>query len=297
MVNPGEISANEKYKEQETFENTTNLIVGQNFNFRVETLDHGTWRRLRHYSSKISFRKNPNPENKFEKKEDQRFILDYVKDPDCLSALMGILAYYYERLQREYGGLLKNVRSQTLEYETERFRNSQDVINRFIMEMIVNSPGNGHVYSVSEIAGQFTEWFGTTIGPNAPNACETMQEILNSALRGFLKRAPNATHILLNCRILTRRTMILAKGESYMAASAVRCASPSACKKRQKWWKRVQESPNKIEQPAAMYDVAFSKVQTPHVIIDNVISNAELAALMNFADSERTAVSIADVFV
>lgn len=216
FVNPGEISASEKFKVQESFEMTANIVVGQNFDFIIDTTDHGTWRRLRHYRSKVRFTSNPDPANPFEKKDDSRFARQYVSDPECQAAFLSILVHYYERLQSEYGGELKRVPCPTLDSETEAFRNSQDTINRFITESVVSSPGNGYMYPLAEVAGRYTEWYNTNINRHHHVASEIIQDLENSALQRYMKLAPNKTRVLTECRILTADKRTLAPNEAFL---------------------------------------------------------------------------------
>jgi hypothetical protein len=114
-----------------------NFVSASQYDFIVDTTDHGTWRRLRHYTAKAKFVKNPEPSNPFEKKEDPRFVTEYLDNPEFLSGMLSILTHYYERLLNEYGGELKNVRSPTIEAETDIFRISQDSLFRWIDQYIV----------------------------------------------------------------------------------------------------------------------------------------------------------------
>ena len=216
IVNPGEISSRDLNRPQENFEVTANLMVGQNYDFVIDTADHGTWRRLKHYRSKVKFCADPDPSNPFEKKDDQRFVREYISNPDCQEAMLGILVFYYQRLQREYGGSVKNVPCPTLDRETEAFRNSQDTINRFITETVVHSPGNGS-YPLAAVASCYIEWYTTNIDRRRHVASEIIQDLENSALQRFLTRAPNKTLVLSDCRLLTGgRT--LSAGEVYLGA-------------------------------------------------------------------------------
>lgn len=229
IVNPGEISGRELHKAQENFEVTANIMVGQNYNFDVKGLsDHGTWRRIKHYTSKVKFCSNPDPANRFEKKDDQRFVLEYVNNPLCQEAMLSILVYYYERLQRDYDGSIKNINCHLLEKETEAFRNSQDMINRFITECIVYSPGNGFSLSLPTVAGSYIEWFGVNIDRRRHVPSEIIQDFENSALQKYLKRAPNRTMALHDCRILTTENRMLADGESYISAGGESESPPVA---------------------------------------------------------------------
>lgn len=220
IVNPGEISGNEKFKQQETFEVTANIAVGQNYDFVVDTTDHGTWRRLKHYHSKVKFCSNPDPSNPFEKKDDQRYVREYINDPSCQAAFLSILVHFYERLQREHGGVLKGIRCPTLDRETEIFRNSQDSVNRFVTQSIVVSPGGGFEYPLANLAQSYHEWYDKNIDRRRHVASETIQDIENSALGKYIRRAANKTMVLGGCRLLTPDSPGLFVGEEYLGLTA-----------------------------------------------------------------------------
>lgn len=241
IVNPGEISGNEKFKQQETFEVTANVAVGQNYDFVVDTTDHGTWRRIKHYHSKVRFTANPDPSNPYEKKDDQRYVREYINDPDCQAAFLSILVHYYERLQREHGGSVKNVPCPTLDRETEIFRNGQDTINRFITERVVHSPGNNHSYPLATVAGSYIEWYNTNIDRRRHVASEIIQDIENSALAKHIRRAPNKTMVLHDCRVLAPDSRTLEEGETYMGVIAPETTAedprpPPAGRLAADWW-------------------------------------------------------------
>ncbi|GFR91252.1 BA71V-C962R, partial [Elysia marginata] len=249
LINPGEISGNEKFKRQETFEVTANVAVGQNYDFVVDTTDHGTWRRLKHYHSKVRFCSNPNPTNPFEKKEDQRYVREYINDPACLSAFLSILVHYYERLQQEYRGLLKEVRCPTLDRETEDFRNSQDSINCFITQSIVLSPGNGYEYTLAAVAQLYHEWYDKNIGRRTHVPSETIQDLENSALSDHIRLAANRVMVLSGCRILNADSPFLLTDEEFFGKTAGETSSeqkdleaaPFAVS-RKCWWEPLSSS-------------------------------------------------------
>lgn len=220
IVNPGEISGNEKFKQQETFEVTANVAVGQNYDFVVDTTDHGTWRRLKHYHSKIRFCSNPAPGNPFEKKDDQRYVREYINDPGCQAAFLSILVHYYERLQREHGGLLKNVECPTLDRETEEFRNSQDAVNRFVTQMVVLSPEKQQNYTLATLAQIYHEWYDKNVGRRRHVASETIQDLENSALGKYIRRASNGSLLLSGCRVLEKDADSVLHGESFLGVTA-----------------------------------------------------------------------------
>jgi phage/plasmid-associated DNA primase len=242
IVNPGEMSGREMYGKQENFELTATLMVGQNFDFIVKTYDHGTWRRLKHYTAKVKFCSDPDPDNPFEKKDNPKFIREYVNDPDCQTAMLSILVHYYERLQREYGGQVKNVPCPTLKQESQVFRNSQDMINRFITEMVVYSPDSKYVYPLASVATSYVEWYNMNVDRRRHVASEIIQDLENSALRKYLKRAPNKTLVLHNCRILTKESPMLGPKETFLGAGedtttyTRKSVTGGTRKKNSDWW-------------------------------------------------------------
>jgi len=238
IVNPGEISGRDLNQKQENFEVTANLAVGQNYPFLVDTTDHGTWRRLRFYMSKVKFCPFPSPDNPYEKQEDQRFVRDYINDPNCQAAFLSILVHYYQRLQREYGGELKRVPCPTLDHGTQTFRNGQDTLHRFITETVATSPGLGIEYPLSTVATRYTEWYGVNIGRRHHVVSEIMTDLENSALQQHIRRAPNKTLVLVGVRLLTDETRALAAGETYFGVDEAAPPLPAApaAPGRPDWW-------------------------------------------------------------
>jgi len=217
MVNAGEVSGRDLNSKQETFTMHCNYVAASQYSFLINSTDHGTWRRIRHYTSKTKFRKDPDPTNEFERADDQRFVREYPNDPRFLSAMLSVLSHYYERLQKEYGGELKNFNAPTVEAETEIFRVSQDTLHRWICERIVSSPGAEDV-PTSVLGRLYVEWYAARITREGDRhvMSEVIKEIESSAISRFLKPAPNRTMVLQNCRILEEKEVSPREGETFM---------------------------------------------------------------------------------
>jgi phage/plasmid-associated DNA primase len=243
MVNPGEISGRELNKRQETFTMKANLVAASQYPFIVNTTDHGTWRRLRHYTSKAKFRADPDPNNPFEKKEDQRFVRQYPSDPNFQSAMLSILVYYYERLQTEYNGELKNVHSPTIDAETEGFRVEQDSMHRWIGETLVISPDEPTEYLLGDLSTRYTAWFQKNISRKDMSATEVIKELESSALGKYIRPSRNGAPVVKGCRLLSSDTFedVLRPGEQFLAEIAYRAGKPTVCATpptpgTTKWW-------------------------------------------------------------
>lgn len=219
MVNSGEVSGRELNCKQETFTMKCNFVSASQYDFIIDTTDHGTWRRLRHYTAKAKFVKNPEPSNPFEKKEDPRFVTEYPDNPEFLSGMLSILTHYYERLQNEYGGELKNVRSPTIEAETDVFRISQDSLFRWIYQNIVISPDCQETYLISELAGSYAAWFNKNVSQKDHVMGEVIKELESSVLSKYIKKLKTGVCVLRNCRVLNlSESAELAEGEKLMSS-------------------------------------------------------------------------------
>ena len=224
MVNAGEVSGRDLNSKQETFTMRANLVAASQYSFIVNTTDHGTWRRLRHYTSKARFRRDPDPTNPFEKPDDQRFVREYPSDPQFQSSILSILSHYYERLQNEYRGELKQVRSPTIDTETEHFRVEQDALHRWICQHVVAStPENGAMdYPLGTLSALYAEWYSKNIERRHHTAGAVIKELESSALCKYLKPGLNGTLILRGCRILTTEDVALRDGEEFLAVAEAR---------------------------------------------------------------------------
>jgi hypothetical protein len=219
MVNAGEVSGRELNCKQETFTMKCNFVAASQYSFIIDTTDHGTWRRIRHYTSKTKFVKNPESSNLFEKKEDPKFVTEYPDNPEFLSGMLSILTHYYEKLQNEYGGELKNVKSTTIEAETDKFRISQDSLFRWIYQNIVISPNCEETYLISDLAGLYASWYNKNVSSKEHVMGEVIKELESSVLGKYIKKIETGVCVLINCRVLNlSESTELAEGEKLMSS-------------------------------------------------------------------------------
>ena len=282
MINAGEVSGRDLNSKQETFTMKANVVAASQYSFIVNTTDHGTWRRLRHYTSKAKFRKNPDPTSAFEKKDDQRFVRQYPTDPQFQSAFLSILVHYYERLQVEHNGELKNVRSPTIEKESETFRIGQDALHRWISQSIVLSPDCAAEYPLGVLGGYYTEWYTANIERKRHVAGEIIKEIESSAVGKHLRPAANRTLVLRGCRVLTPDEMTLRPGEELLVdaerrgarthdeweldvALAADTSGASGRRDGRRWWESRALPPTPEHAPAPRPDNLGDSREDPEV--------------------------------
>lgn len=203
ICNPGWQSGRDLHEKQSNFKNTCDAIAASNFDFIIDTTDHGTWRRIYYYKNKVKFCKNPNPDNQWEKLANDNFITKYPNDPVYLQAMMSLLTHFNQILHRDYGGDLKNIPVPTIVRETEEFRNRQDTMNRFITQMIVVSP-EAECISVATLATKYVEWYGKNMHQLNDNIMDIQSQFENSRLAPSLEYRKTGTKVLIGHRIKER---------------------------------------------------------------------------------------------
>lgn len=212
----GEVSGRDLNSKQETFDMRANIVVASQYSFIVDTTDHGTWRRLRYYKAKTKFRRHPDPNDPFERQEDQRYARQYVTDPQFRTAMLSVLSHYYERLENEYGGELTAVPCPTIEAETQAFRLEQDSLHRWICESVVVSRDFAQDYPLSVLSSLYSEWYTRNIDRKRHVASDTIVELQMSVLSKYTKLAPNRSTVLRGCRVLTPDAPELRDGEELL---------------------------------------------------------------------------------
>lgn len=191
LVGVGGQSSRELHKSEEIIKNTASFFASSNYEFIIDEIDHGTWRRILVYIFSMRFCENPT--GKYECKVNSDFILKWVKDPNYLSAMLSILVHYYEKLQKKYKGDLTKAVGPTIAKYTREYRNRQDTVNRFITECLEEKEGcdalNTHI-----IAEEYIRWYRRYITEGKTlDKRSVISEIENSAIGSKLKRSENGS--------------------------------------------------------------------------------------------------------
>lgn len=186
MVTPSWQSGRDNYQYQCNYKNICNTVVLSNYDFIIDCSDHGTWRRIYYYTGKSKFCTNPDPSNKYEKKENSKFIDEYTNSPVYQQAMLSIMCHYYSILLNKYDGKITNIPVPTIKKETAMFRNRQDMLNKFITQMIYKSPGSTEEIHINEIANKYIDWYSTNVNRTAKLVpIDIHTQILNSCLKDY----------------------------------------------------------------------------------------------------------------
>jgi len=197
-VDPRKQSGRGLYQHNAVQTNTVNPILLSNYDFIIETTDHGTWRRIYYYKNKVKFCENPDPNNKFERKCDRRMYYEWPNDNNYKMAMLSILVHYYQRLCREYGGDIAAVPVPTISRETTVFRSRQDVLDRFLNQMIVRSPSSIIPINIHKIVQKYVEYRRqNNISRDVQlNVDDVIAQLENSRIGGLLAPGPSGQKVL-----------------------------------------------------------------------------------------------------
>lgn len=205
-------SGRDLHERQRNFKNTANPIAASNFDYIIDTTDHGTWRRLYYYRHKNKFCANPRLPNEF--KENKAIIREFPKDPLYRQAMLSILVHYNERLRKEYNGDLKAIPVPTIAKETYDFRRRQDTIHRFIAENMVYSPKSDTI-ALSTVTTKYQEWYNINIQQMRMNAVEVNAQIEASCLANYIMMHANHTMLYIKEHRFANPSETLAEDERW----------------------------------------------------------------------------------
>lgn len=193
------ISGNEKHQTQDMFEANCHFVFCSNNDPRVTGRDYGTWRRIMIYRFKIKFVPNPDPKNKYEYKEDKKFVDIIPKDTHYKEAYLSILVKFYEIFRDKYNGDLNNIISKSIENDTRNYRNEQDTVSRFISEQVIyigpvfkrkNLETNEYEpvpnIPITDLASKYIIWHTAKIDDKKPIRSEVIKQLTSSSLKKFM---------------------------------------------------------------------------------------------------------------
>ena len=148
------------YKDQINARLNCNFTIITNHMPKIETFDHGSWRRFLIYNFKYKFvETKPDPNNKYEKKMDKDVSNKYKEDSYYQQAFLSILVQYYISLQEKYNGDIKKVPHKTLVEETLNYRNVLDHTNKFLSSVVVFNKSEKIHHDIIELVDSFKVWF------------------------------------------------------------------------------------------------------------------------------------------
>lgn len=174
------------FEKQRTFRPKCNHVVTTNYYPVIKTTDYGIWRRMKLYRHKVSFKPKHklDPNNKYEKEADENVAKEFSYNKGIKEAFLALLVEYYKDLQKNHGGKLSNIRSESLDRDSLEYRNSMDTLNRFICENVIVSKQSS--VSINEIVDAYVDFLTEEYGKSITiQKNELKQLIANSDLNCF----------------------------------------------------------------------------------------------------------------
>lgn len=187
------LSGRKLHKDYVNFKPKCHHLVSSNNDFEVHGTDHGTWRRIDYTNMKIKFCDPKNDDydenNPYERLADPSLGSDWAEDEDVLGTYLGILTYFYESLQNNYGGKVRNVPHPHIVKETENFRNRQDRINNFLNMSLVKSVDTEYEMPMSTVRDIYIKWYTSNYpGENTDYQRVANDQLENSKIQSFIKK-------------------------------------------------------------------------------------------------------------
>jgi phage/plasmid-associated DNA primase len=180
------LSGRQLYKEQENFTANCNHIVTTNHRFIIETTEHAVWRRFMSYKFKICFKIKCDPNEPNERPRDPELIDKIKADKRYQEAFLSILIHYRSKLYAHFGGQILRVPHPTIEKETEEYRQSEDIYQRFIMNNVYHCKGMD--IAMDDFVVRFREYYRHEGGGQYNGKSEDLLHIFrNSLLSGHIK--------------------------------------------------------------------------------------------------------------
>lgn len=202
-------SARQLYGEQENFKPNSNYILATNYPLRIESTEYAVWRRFMIYEFKMTFKENPNPENKYERAKDPDLINKVKDDKRFHEAFLSILVHFRSRLYSEYEGRILKVPHPTIQYETDIYRQQEDIYERFIMQRVFYKD-NKPAQPLDEFMTIFRNYYRNENGERLKIKNEELKHIfLNSSIAKYIKTTESGMCIMTNIYTVEEATPII----------------------------------------------------------------------------------------
>lgn len=182
------LSGRQLYKEQENFKANCNHIVTTNHRFVIETTEHAVWRRFVSYRFKICFKFECDPTNPLERPRDPKLIDMIMSDKRYQEAFLFILVHYRSKLYAEYDGQILKVPHPTILRETEEYRQSEDIFQRYVMQRVYYYKGKKQ--SLDELVTNFRCYYRVENGePYKAKSADMIATFRNTIIASHIKES------------------------------------------------------------------------------------------------------------
>ena len=195
------LAARQLFEQQRNFKPNANHMIITNNRLKIDTSDHGTWRRIFYSELKVKFTTNPEPGNRYEKLVNPDASKIYINDERYKEALLSILVKYYTTLKRRHNGTLMSIKCPTIRRETQAYRDSEDIINKFINQCCVISADN--IQELVDVVEVYKAWYAKNIGNKLTSSNSYLiDQLQNSKIAKYIINQSRGVKIVRNIRFV-----------------------------------------------------------------------------------------------
>jgi len=211
----------ENYGQHTNFKMRATPLLASNHELRTNLRDHGFWRRIKYYRSKVKFCANPDPANPYEQLVDLDFNKTTKNNPEYLKALLSTLVHYNQQFRLKYDCCIDKIPCETIARETAEYRASCDTMHRFLLSMLVVSPDTPEQLSTTKLAHFYNSWYNENVQKNAreaDNISSIAKDFVTSAIGKHLTVGEGIEPYLVGFRVRSAAGESLRVGETAFRA-------------------------------------------------------------------------------
>lgn len=200
------------------FKPTCHHLVTTNHDFDIDSTDHGTWRRITYNPMKIKFvdvrdaSQKYDPNNPLERIADPTVQEEWTQDPEIQGRYLGIMVWYNYWLYRKYSGRLRSIPHPHIQFETEKYRSRQDVMNLFLSQKFCALADDAEERPLASELSKYVSWYSFTQGTQIPT--KGLSEAFQNSKIGKYIRMTNRGPYLVGHKFLSGDEMP-SEGESF----------------------------------------------------------------------------------
>ncbi len=160
-------------------------MVSSNFEFDIDSNDHGTWRRIDYIHLRITF-KLPyefkiDPNDQYTRRADPTAILTWPEDPQIIGRYLGFMVWNHYWLYRKYAGKIRSIPHPHIKFDTDKYRRRQDLISSFIAQRYVKTADPSIEYKAADEIRKYITWHQSNTGTTLPSK-GLLEQFQNSSI-------------------------------------------------------------------------------------------------------------------
>jgi hypothetical protein len=194
------------------------LVVSNN-NFVIQSGDHGTWRRIIYNPLKILFVDTANdildPNDPYQREADVTITDEWTADPEIRGRYLGFMVWMHFWLYNKYRGKVMKVPHPHIHFETEKYRQSQDTVMKFLSTCLIKCADENNEEPIEPELEKYRLWYQKTT--SKPIAIQGLIDIFknNKVISKYIKRTRRG-HVLIGHRFLEYgQKLDISNGDSY----------------------------------------------------------------------------------